>query len=367
MSNDGVSPATRAKVARSVLRNNLHVKPGERVIVEAWTHTLPWAVALAREARRIGAQVLVPYEDETGYWDAVDGGEDQVLGRAAAHEWAALAKTDVYIHMWGPGDRMRLNALPANRLGRLFGFNPKWYSTARKFGVRGARLELGRPYPSLARTYGVDEERWMEQLVRGTLVDPDTLSRTAAPIVRALSQGKRLRIKDDQGTDLTLGLLGRTPRVDIGRTTPAELKRPFGQLFTLPAGGLRVALDEQVAEGTIVGNRTNYYDNAVATGGVFTFRSGKLTKAEFERGGERFDKEFKVGGKGRDRPGMLGIGLNPQLQNTPQVEDRELGAIMMAIGGNKFIGGNNPASFFGWVINAGASLEVDGKDVPIGR
>ena len=106
MSPNSVSPAVRTRLARSVLTKNLQVKSGERVIVEAWTHTLPWAVAFAREARRLGAQVLVPYEDEAAYWQAVDAGEGKTLGKVPAHEWAALGKTNVYIHMWGPGDRI---------------------------------------------------------------------------------------------------------------------------------------------------------------------------------------------------------------------------------------------------------------------
>jgi leucyl aminopeptidase (aminopeptidase T) len=367
MTSGSVSPQTQAKLAKSVLKNNLQVKPGERVIVEAWTHTLPWAVAFAREARQMGAQVLVPYEDEEAYWDTVKGGKIHVLGKAAAHEWAALAKTDVYIHMWGPGDRVRLNALPSAQLSQLFGFNTGWYDTARKNGVRGARLEIGRPYPSLVKAYRADGAKWMDDLVRGTMVTPETLARVGNPIARALSRGKRLRIHDDQGTDLTLGLLGRPARPDIGRTTPAERKRPFGQLVTIPSGAVSVALDEAVADGTLVANRTNYYDDAIATGGVFQFRNGKLTSAEYAEGGERFDREYKKGGKGRDRPGQLRIGLNPELRDTPQLEDRELGAVMVSLGNNQFIGGKNKASFFGWAINAGATVEVDGKPLKIGR
>jgi leucyl aminopeptidase (aminopeptidase T) len=363
MSNDAVSPATRTKVARSVLTNNLRVKPGERVVVEAWTHTLPWAVAFAREARRLGAFPLVPYEDEAGYWDAVDAGEEGVLGTVPAHEWAALGKTDVYIHMWGPGDRVRLNALPPKQRNGLFEFNEQWYQAAAKAGLRGARLELGRPYPSLARAYGVESAKWTEQVLRATMVSPDALAKTAAPIAKALGRGKRLRIRDDAGTDLTLGLARRPARSAIGRLTPAEIKRPFGSLMTLPAGGIRVALDETIAEGTIVGNRTCYYDDGKATGGVFRFRRGRLTAAEFDRGQERFDEGYKVGGKGRDQPGQLGFGLNPRLHDTPQLEDLELGAVMVSVGGNRFSGGKNPSSFFGWIINAGATLEVDGRAI----
>jgi leucyl aminopeptidase (aminopeptidase T) len=368
MPTDSLSPAKRAKFARSVLKNNLQVKPGERLIVEAWTHTLPWAVAIAREARHMGVQVLVPYEDEEAYWDAVSRGEERVLGKAAAHEWAALEKTNVYIHMWGPGDRVRLNALPPAQQKRLFEFNDGWYATAAKKGVRGARLEIGRPYPALAKAYKFDEGQWVDELVRATMVSPDSMARIAAPIARALARGKRLRIRDNRGTDLSLGLARHAPRLEIGRSTPAERKEPFRQLFTLPTGAVGVALDETVADGTIIGNRTNYYDDAIATGGVFQFRNGKLAHAEFEKGGDRFDREFKKGGKGRDRPGQLRIGLNPELHNTPQMEDRELGAIMVSLGNNQFYpGGKNRANFFGWIINAGATVEVDGKPLQIGR
>ena len=328
------------------------------MIIEAWNHTLPWAVAFAREARRIGAQTLVPYEDEAGFWDAVDAGEEAVLGKAAAHEWAALGKTDVYIHMWGPGDRVRLNALPEARVDRLFAFNSEWYATATKAGVRGARMELGRLYPTLARAYGVDLAEWTDQIIRATLVSPDSLERAAAPIAKALERGKSVRIHDEHGTDLTLGLARRKTQKFTGRP---DLKRPFGLLTTLPTGAVRVALEETTADGTIVANRASYYDDGKATGGVFRFRRGKLTDAEFDGGGERFDTPFKTGGKGRDRPGMLTIGLNPQLQDTPQVEDMERGAVMVSVGGNRGAGGKNVSPLFGWVINAGATVEVDGR------
>jgi len=367
MASGSVSPATREKVARSVLENNLQVKPGERVVVEAWTHTLPWAVAFAREARRRGALPLVPYEDEEAYWDAVDDGEEAILGTAAPHEWAALRETDVYLHMWGPGDRVRMNALPAARQRKLFGFNDRWYRTAAKTGLRGARLELGRPYPSLARAYGVDAAEWTDQLIRATLVSPSVLVRSGRPIERALARGKRVRIRDDRGTDVTLGLRKRVPSTEYGRPLPAAKRGPFQSLIGLPSGTVRVALDESVADGTFVANRTNYYDDAIATGAVFHFRRGKLMDAEFEKGGDRFDREFRNGGTGRDRPGQLVFGLNPELRNTPQVEDRELGTVMVSLGNNRGIGGKNAASFFGWAISAGASVEIDGRPVPTGR
>ena len=362
-SNPSIKTAT--EVARSVLRKNLSVKPGETVTIEAWPHTLLWAVALAREARRLKATPLLLYEDEASYWDSVDSGESKVVGAAALHEFAALSKTDVYIHMWGPGDRVRLNALPAKDQQNLFGFNARWYETARKSGVRGARLELGRPYPALARAYSFDEQAWTDQLAAATLVDPASLARSAAPIASALSRGKKIRITHPNGTDLTLGLAGRTPRVYAARPVVGDPKRRFDMLTTLPAGAIRVALDESIATGMIVANRTSYYDEGVATGGTFVFSNGKLKEAHFDSGSELFEKPYQRGGVGRDRPGFLSIGLNPELHNTPQVEDIEAGAVMTTLGGNGNLGGKNRSPFFGWSVVAGATVEVDGKALSI--
>ena len=193
-----------------------------------------------------------------------------------------------------------MNALPTAARQKLFAFNNDWYAAAAKAGVRGVRLELGRPYPTLARAYRTDEREWTEQLINATMVDPASLLRVGKPIARALEHGRPVRTRDDRGTDLTLGLR-RAARSDLGRSDPVERKRPFSSLFTLPSGAVRVAVDESVADGTIVGNRTNYYDDAIATGGVLHFRQGKLTEATFERGGERFDREYKP--EGRDASG----------------------------------------------------------------
>jgi leucyl aminopeptidase (aminopeptidase T) len=363
MPGESVSEETRQKVARSILTKNLKVRKGERVIVEGWNHTLPWAVALSREARRLGAQPIIVYEDEPSYWDSIDDGEAKVVGAPAAHESAAWTKTDVYIHMWGPGDRVRLGQLPEATQDRLFAWNPGWYETARKAGTRGARLELGRPYPTMAKAYGVDEAEWTNQLVEASLVDPATMARSAAPIAKALQTGKRLRVRHSNGTDVTLGLAGRKPIIQNATVPPAGKRGQFGMLTTIPNGAVRVALDEKVADGTVVANRTSFYDNMGATGGTFHFADGRLTEATFDHGGERFDREFAKGGKGRDQPGWFGIGLNPKLNNTPPDEDLERGAVTISVGGNRGFGGKNTSPFFGWTVIAGATVEVDGKRI----
>ena len=349
------------KFARAVLTKNLQVKPGENVIIEGWPHTLPWAVALARETRRLKAFPLVLYQDDATFWDSVKSREDAILGAAPPHEWAALGKANVYIHMWNAPDRLRLESL-GDRAGKLFAWNRAWYKTAQKAGVRGARLDVGRPFPSLAKVYGVNESKWVDQLLAATEVDPDQLEAIGAPIRRALERGRRLHVYDDNGTDLTLGLAHRKTLADYGRVTKEDQKLPFRLLTILPAGVVRVAVSEAVADGTFRANRSTYTDTSMATGGVLNFHNGRMVSYRFDTGSEIFDKPYRRGGRGRDKLGYVNIGLNPELHNTPQLEDREVGAVTVGIGNNAFLpGGKNRSKFGGTVTNVGVRVEIDGR------
>lgn len=357
-----------SRFARSILTQNLRVRPGENVVIEGWTHSLPWATALARETRRLKAFPLVLYEDEDCFWNSVDSHEEKLLGVAPTHEWAMLGKTDVYIHMWGAGDKVRLNELPPSRSSKIFAWNDAWYKAAQKAGVRGARLEIGRPFPTLAKLYGADLDEWTRQVAEASMVDPKKLLASARPLAAALQRGRKLRIYDDHGTDLTLGLAHREAVLNVGLVSPADMKRPFRMLTSIPGGSVSVALAENVAEGSFVSNRSCYLDNGAASDVKMEFRDGRLVSQEFGSGGDLFKESYRKGGKGRDQPGQIRIGLNPQLHNTPQLEDCEAGAITFSVGMNRFYpGGKNRSPYFGFAVNAGATVEIDGKALPMPR
>ncbi|MGI0132186.1 MAG: aminopeptidase [Thermoplasmata archaeon] len=350
-----------ARVARSVLGRSLGVEKGERVLIETWSHTLPWAAAMARESRRLGARPLVIYEDENAYWQSVGAGEAKILGKPGKHEWAALSKSDVYIYFWGPADRARLAALPPETVDRLLAYNEAWYDLAAKAGVRGARMEVARPSPSLARLYGANENAWRREVADASLVDPKALARDAERVARAVEQGESLTLRHGNGTDLTLRLGGRAARRQCARVPDkGERANRYGSLINIPGGSVNVALDGRTADGTLVGNRAGYFDRGVTRDVTWTFAKGRLTSWSYGAGSDLFETPFRAAGKGADRPGTLTIGINPKVRNAPMVEDLARGAITLTVGGNSFLGGSNASPFSSWALIDGADVEVDG-------
>jgi len=157
------------RVAAALLHGSLRLRRGENLLVETWSHCLPYATACVLEARRIGARPLLLLEDEGTYWASVEDAPQ--VGRWSSpgeHEWAALERTDAFVFFPGPADRPRFRALPERLRGGLESYNSEWYRRARSARLRGVRSILGYASDAQARRWGIGPEEWRRALVRGT-------------------------------------------------------------------------------------------------------------------------------------------------------------------------------------------------------
>lgn len=360
---DVPSPREADRLARAVLTRRLNLKPNENVTIETYPSALPWASGFVREARRLGARPLVHYEDERSYWTAVEEGRADLIGQPGAHEWAALAKTDVYVYFWGPEDQVRFGHLPDPTVERLIAFNSQWYRTVAKSRARGVRMGIARVTKANARHWGVSFDAWRKEVLAGSLLDPKQFVLDAKKLARAFERGTEVRIHHSNGTDLTLALAGRPSRTALGWVTSATRRRPFGQIASVPDGSVYVAVDESSADGTLVSNRMSGLFGEPVRGGTWKFRSGRLVRQTYSEGGESVRGPYSTGGKGRDRPSMLEVGLDPNIHIAPNLEENERGAVSVGIGGNVGFGGSTRSDFVAHLTVAGAELVIDGKTV----
>jgi leucyl aminopeptidase (aminopeptidase T) len=350
------------QICRTVLTQTLRLRRGENVVVEAWTHMLPWANAMVLEARRLGIRSTLIYEDEATYWRSVEECQPADVGRMPDPELGAIAKADGYVFFWGPEDRPRLRALPKEQNGLLTAYNSRWYQAAEKAHLRGCRMELGQATAAAARFFGVSASAWQESLLDASRVDLSSMAKDGARLAARLRKGKALRLSHANGTSLELRLAGRTPVVDDG-IVDAQDVRAGNNMTSFPGGAVYVALDEKFAAGALNSNRTSYPPKGTLGGGRWTFAENHLAEFHYEVGGERIQEEFEKAGPGKDRPGFLSIGLNPKIRGTPGLEDFERGTILLGVGANTSFGGKNRVGFQTWLGIAGAHLELDGQTI----
>jgi len=364
MRTSAVPDAHARQMARVVLRKCLRVRPGEHVVVESWSETIEYANAFVLETLRLGARPLLLYQDEPTYWAAVAENRPSNLARVGNHLRAAIAKSDALVTFFGPSDRERSHALPWATRFRLGEYPDALYGAAAKAGTRAVQLALGRASPASARMYGVDLTAWKAELVSGTTVDPALLHRRARRISRAFLAGRSVDISHPNGTRLRLGLRHRRPQVSDG-LVPAARPKGDWSLVQLPAGVVSVALDERLADGIFRSNVRNSVGVSDTVGevegGLWTFSEGRLGRFSYERGHELFSQSYERAGPGKDRVGVLSVGLNDRISMAPLLRDQEAGALTLQIGRNDSAGGTNHANWWGWLILRGGDMKVDGK------
>lgn len=361
MSESTADPAVQ--LAKNILSKTLHVRRGENVVIETWSETLPWAKPFVTEARRIGANPLLLYEDEEAFWEALRTGNSRQTGQVGSHEWAALAKTSAYVFFFGPSEWPRADDLPDRKKAGVAAYNPEWYRRASKAKIRGARLYLGRASQLAADRWGLDFQEWQAELLRSSLVPPAELHRPGVKIGERMRKGKVVTVSHPNGTEISFRL-GKFPiQLDDALVDESDVK-VGNNMATIPGGVVGVAIDHTSAEGSIVGNHTTYPDSGPVMGTQWNFSGGHLTDQSYESGGEPIRAAYaKAPRSGRDRLGYFSVGLNPEITHLPQMEDQELGAVLFSLGGNAFRGGKNACPFGAWTVVKGADLSIDGRPV----
>jgi leucyl aminopeptidase (aminopeptidase T) len=364
------SPSSLERAAaRNLVENYLRVKPGENVIVESWTHTLSMSSAMVDAVRQVGGSAFQTYENDDAWWRAMARKQAKLVGRLSDPEWAALKAADVYVQFWGPADSARVEKTPEKNLDEwATGWIDRWYKMAGSIGLRGGRMAVGWVTDSRARHWGIRKDRWMNGLLEGCLADPKEMARSGKRLTKVFTGTKKVRITHPNGTDLQLALARVHPTVYDGYPHPKnKAYRESDMMANFPEGRLRIPLDAKTAEGIIVSSYRSYDESwfpwAMYSGGSFDFSKGKLTSFSFEEGGAAFAKRYSQSKPGKDRPGLLSIGLNPKIRNTPSMEPMERGCVRLVVGADNIRGGSRSPNDTGSISLAGSDISVDGTPV----
>jgi leucyl aminopeptidase (aminopeptidase T) len=343
-------------LARAALDRALRVRRGERVVVESWNHALPWARAIVVGAHRRGATPTLVLRDEEAYFETLSGVGAAALTSALRRE---RRDADAVIRLEGPEAFPRLLGLPVDDLDRLLqAVGRAGTSSPRRSRV--LRLRVSDVTATAAERFGVDLDRWQDEVVRASGVDPATLAAAGRRLSRSLRPGSEVRIRHGNGTELTLALARRPGWVETGRPGP-------GSSAELPAGRWIAPVARGSANGEFETNRPSYdrfTDEPVALHGRLEFGDGRLRGFEEDRASRAF-AAFVRTGKGRVHPLALAVGLNPEVRRAPELLDLAAGTVSLVVGVPPGRSAARRPRFVFLASLAGADLTANGRPVGV--
>ena len=348
-------------LAKNVLKQTLHVKAGENVIVETWNHGLPAATEFVYQARALGARPLLVFEDEDTFWRTAATLPKGKKGKVGDHEWAAMKAADAYVFLTGPADIAKIREVGPETWTAMTAYNSEWYKRARQYKLRGARIGLGYVSEPRARSYGFDLDAWRRMVLDASSVDPREIRRLGGKAHRLLSRKGRVEITAPNGTNFSCALLGRRAFLEDGVLTPDHVKRGEN-MAGIPAGELYVAPDEKSGEGTIAFDRPTAFLGRWVRGLTFAFDGGRA-KWSAADGDDLVRRDWDRAKGDRDRLGGLQIGLNPRAQTGFLQDYLVAGNVYVTIGDNEEYGGKNKTDFEIGGTLTGATVRIDGKAV----
>jgi len=311
----GLVPESLDRAVRTVVRDCLGVEPGEEVLVVCNPVTEELGALLRINAQGEGAEATL----------AVISERESHAAEPPATVAAAMLRADVVIA-------------------------PTIQSLSHTEARRAASEEGAR----VASMPGVTEE----MLARLMDIDMTDLRKRCATIASQLSGGAETRITCANGSDLRLGLEGRTAISDGG----ALSKR--GAFGNLPCGEGFIAPVEGTAEGTLVVDGSIAGIGLLETPVSLTVREGHLTEATGTDGARLMELLTEHGPDGTN-VAELGIGTNEEATLTGNVlEDEKIfGSAHIAFGASAAIGGTVQVPVHLDCVILEPTVEVDGLAV----
>jgi leucyl aminopeptidase (aminopeptidase T) len=362
----GSSTLDTDQLATTLITANAGVKADDIVLITGTAEDIQLLEDLAVQARKVGAHPLIAVGSdrlERRMFVDVPPELDTQSPRLAL-ELARIV--NVQISVPTGNDPNLLADVPAERFAARVKNFQAVVAAEREHGLR--YVELGNDmYPTdwRAERFGVSRDELSDLFWSAVQVEPALLQASGEAIRSRLEKGKILRITDPNGTDLEVGIEGRTAYVSDGVIEEADLARgPAGRSAWLPAGEVYVTPVPGTARGKVVIDRS-YVEGQEIQGLTLEFEDGRVTSMTAASGLDRLKALYDAADDAKAALGVVDIGLNPSLAaNKDRMRSwTPAGMVSVGIGNNTWAGGDN-SSNFGWNGHlAGATVTIDGETV----
>ncbi|HTE21349.1 MAG TPA: aminopeptidase [Armatimonadota bacterium] len=252
------------QLADVLVRHSIEVRPGDKVLLEAFDIPDEAVACVVRSLAAAGAVPLVETRHNRVLRELYRGATEEQMRLLGRLELARMREMDGYIGLRGGANPSEFADVPAEQMA-LYQRNV-WKPVHGEQRCTHTRWVVLRwPSPSMAQAAGLSTDAFEDFYFRACCFDYSRLERAVAPLKARMERARRIRLTGP-GTDLLLDK-GEIPVI------PCTGRRnvPDGECFTAP---LREAV-----EGTISFNTVTVYQGKTFENVRLTLKGGRIVEA----------------------------------------------------------------------------------------
>ncbi|MHA2233318.1 MAG: aminopeptidase [Candidatus Hodarchaeales archaeon] len=348
------------KIAKRLLEESLSISKEDALVIDTWGHSLDFATAIAVEAEKLGADVLIITATDDLWSRILNELSDEQLKKPPRLAYALLEAETARINIEGVEDPAIFDNMPMERYG-IYAERWKPYNDrVHELKIKSVNVQLGMVTPQRAKAYGIDYELWMKEMTESLDMSPHELKEFGSEIAKMLEKTQEVHVTAPGGTNVKFRLAGRPIYVFNGTVDPEEMK--VGSHFGgLPSGVVAFAPSEASAEGQVVADIPSTWVAKWVKNLTWTFEQGVLKKWHADENLEAWENIYLGGSGDKDHFAVFGLGLNPNAQAGHFHDMIVKGVVTIGIGDNIWFEGKNNATITNYISISKATVKLDGK------
>jgi len=250
------------RLASLLVNFSTRLKPGEKVLIDAFDIPPEMSVALIRAARAAGALPFVQINQARVSREVALSATPEQLDFSSKHELARMKAMDAYIAVRGSENISESSDVPAAQI-KLLACKLKPVLDYRVKKTRWCVLRW--PSPSMAQQAGMSTERFEKFFFDVCTLDYSRMQPGMKALKALMDRTDRIEIKGP-GTDLAFSIKD-IPAISCGGTHNI----PDGEVFTAPV--------KKSVQGFVTFNAPTIYQGAAFDNIRLEFKDGKVADA----------------------------------------------------------------------------------------
>lgn len=336
------------KMAKQVVEYSVHLKPGDKVLIDVWDEAYDFAAALMEAARRVGAYSYLSLQSMPLNRHMIMGATEESMAAWYRYENYRMEDMDAYIVVRKNNNGRVYEGIPAGKM-KLY----NQYYGKLHYGTRLVKTKwcvLRYPNDSFAQTAGMSTEELEDFFFEICCLNYKRMNELAAPLNELMMRSDRVEIKAP-GTDISFSVKGCCKPSACG-------------IFNIPCGETGMPIIPESANGYISYNLPSFFQNTLFEDIRLTLKDGIIAEAASSQQ-KRMDQILDTDENSR-RIGEFAMGFNPYIKKPIQdtLFDEKMAMSMHFTPGNDSV--YNPSAIHWDLVTShdkslgGGEIYVDG-------